>query len=279
MGALNLLQASVEAAVSFYLVLLVPAYAWAKTDKAHSQITHNYFTTSFISVLHYYFSTLGQSLAIGYSLEPHWTGYIALGFALVNTIASGTIGLGPGRFREQSLLYNKAVAERVAEIGKPVEANVLGSGRSIIGGFLGFHVGEMAQHVVTLEQVDLHELPVMPAVMQQQPSILDSVRWRTRPVKWLSPAVSLLWEIWGPQWYGWVKSKTIAAGTWCIANSVALLCVTLEISISFVPWFCIQQILYTLDGHQDRRAAWAYASLWTIAQLSEIVAMVARTWD
>jgi len=53
----------------------------------------------------------------------------------------------------------------------------------------------------------------------------------------------------------------------------------LEILISFVPWVCIQQILYVLDGHADRRAAWAYASLWTIAQLGETVAMVKREWD
>lgn len=276
MNTFNLLQISVEAAISFYLVLLLPFYACVKTDCAHSQITYHLFTASSFSILHYYFATQGQALAIGFSLKPHWTSYYALGLVCLSTVASGSIPLGPGRFREQSQLYNKAVAERVAEIGKAVTANVLGSGRSILGGFMGFHVGDMARHVVTLEQVDLHELPVVTGAMQQQPAILSSVTWNKQSKRWLIPTLSLLWEVWGPQWVGWLGGEYRA---WYTAESIALVCLTVEILISFVPWFCIQQILYTLDEHEDQQAAWAYASLWTLAQLGEIVAMVLRTWD
>ena len=205
----GLVQIAVEAGIAFYSLMLLPIYLCVKTDWAHSQITYHLFTISSLSILHYYFATQGQALAINYFLEPHWTRHYALAIGLVTATACGTISLGPGRFREQSKLYNKAVAEKVAEIGKPIEANVLGSGVSILGGFLGFHVGEMAQHVVTLDQVDLHELPVMPAAMQQQPSILDSVCWSTRRAKWLSPTAALLWEVWGPQWYGWLQSETL----------------------------------------------------------------------
>jgi hypothetical protein len=214
----GLVQFAVEAGISFYSILLLPIYVGVKTDWAHSQITYHLFMLSSFSVLHYYFATQGQALAINYSLEPHWTRHYSLAIGFIIAAVCGTISLGPGRFREQSKLYNKAVAEKVAEIGKPVEPNVLGSGRSILGGFLGFHIGEMAKHVVTLDQVDLHELPVMPAAMQQQPSILDSVRWSKRRAKWLSPTAALLWEVWGPQWFGWLKSETIMVRTSGLAD-------------------------------------------------------------
>ena len=211
----GLVQIALEAGVSFYLLLLLPIYLHVKTDKAHSQITYHLFTISSLSILHYYFATQGQALAINYFLKPHWTHHCALAIGTVTVVVCGTISLGPGRFQEQSKLYNKAVEEKVAEIGKPIEANVLGSGRSILGGFLGFHIGEMAQHVVTLDQVDLHELPVMPAAMQQQPSILDSVCWSKQRAKWLSPTAGLLWEVWGPQWFGWLQSEIL---TMCAPN-------------------------------------------------------------
>jgi len=214
----GLIQIAVEAGISFYSILLLPLYVCVKTDWAHSQITHHLFTMSAFSVLHYYFATQGQALAINHFLEPHWTRHCALAIGIVNLAVCGSISLGPGRFRELSKLYNKAVAEKVAENGKPVESNVLGSGRSILGGFLGFHAGEMAQHVVKLDQVDLHELPVMPAAMQQQPAILDSVRWSKRRAKWLSPTVALVWEVWGPQWFGWLKSELFIAFCSVLAN-------------------------------------------------------------
>lgn len=63
------------------------------------------------------------------------------------------------------------------------------------------------------------------------------------------------------------------------ADWVAYLCLLLEILTSFIPHFCVQQILYTLDGHQDRRGAWAFTSLWTISRLAEVFGMTLRTWD
>ena len=208
MDTFDLLQISVEAAVSFYSVLLLPLYTCVTTDRTHRRITYHLFATSSFSALHYYFDTQGQALALNYSSQAHWTGYYALALAFIATLACGTIGLGPGRFREQSRVYNKAIADKVAELGETVEANVLGSGRSIIGGFLGFHITDMARHVISLEQVDLHELPVLPAAMQQQPSILESVSWTKRKSSWMSPTISLLWEVWGPQWLGWIKGKS-----------------------------------------------------------------------
>jgi hypothetical protein len=129
----------------------------------------------------------------------------------MSTIFTGTISTGPGRFRDLSSLYNKAVADKAAEGEHKVEANVLGSDRSIIGHFMGTHVTEMVQQVAQLDQVDLHELPVMPAHMQQQPSILESVSWKKQNTIRPTSASSLLWEVWGPQWLGWVKCKRAAA--------------------------------------------------------------------
>lgn len=64
-----------------------------------------------------------------------------------------------------------------------------------------------------------------------------------------------------------------------MTDELALLCLTIEMLVSFVPLFCIQQILYSLDNHADKQAAWAYAVLWVISQSVEIVCMVLRTWD
>lgn len=205
----DLLQMAVEAAASFYLVTLLPFYARVQTDRAHGRVTGHIFTLSTVLAIHHYFTTQGQLLAINYSLNPHWTGYGALAFASIITILSGSIGLEPGHYRDQARLYNKAVAEKQAESGNPGVSNVLGSGRSIIGHFAGFHVTDMVRYVASLEQVDLHELPVLPAAMQQQPSIIESVTWRKQSGSWLSPTLSLLWEVWAPQWLGWTKSEAL----------------------------------------------------------------------
>jgi hypothetical protein len=209
MDTSDLLQICVEAAISFYSVLLLPFYACVRTDRAHSQITYHLFCLASISALHHYFASQGQSLAINYSLQPHWTEYYSLALACVTSVACITIELGPGRYREMSRLYNKAVADKAAEESDIVKANVLGSGGSIFGYLMGSHITNLAREVASLDQVDLHELPVLPAAMQQQPSILKAVAWRKRDTKWLNPTVSLLWEVWGPQWLGWIKGEVL----------------------------------------------------------------------
>jgi hypothetical protein len=182
-----------------------PFYSCVKTDKAHSQITYHLFSASSFFIIHHFFASQGQALALNHSLQAHWTEYYCLALAGAIAAACGTISLGPGRYRELSRLYNKAVSDKFAETGATIEANVLGCGRSIIGHVMGFHVTDLVQYVSTLEQVDLHELPVMPAALQQEPSILKAVAWRKHRPTWLPPTLSLLWEVWGPQWLGWVK--------------------------------------------------------------------------
>jgi hypothetical protein len=209
MDTFHLLQISVELASSIYLALLLPIYAFVRTSHAHAQVTCRVFTLSMFCAIHYYFNTQGQVLAINYFLQPHWTGYVALGLACMTAVTSGSIRLGPGYFRDQGRLYNKAVAEKQAETEDFGQANVMGSGRSIIGHFMAFYMTDMVRHVASLDQVDLHQLPVLPAAMQQQPSIIESVAWRKQSGKWLSPTLSLLWEVWAPQWLGWAQSEAL----------------------------------------------------------------------
>ena len=207
MNTFGLLQISIEAAISFYSALLLPFYACVQSNCAHSQITYHLSCLASISTLHHYFASQGQSLAINYSLQPHWTEYYSLALAGVTSIACVTIKLGPGQYQEMSRLYNKAVADKAAKESKFVKANFLGSGRSILSYLMGSHITKLAQEVASLDQVDLHELPVVPAAMQQQPSILRAVAWQKQDPKWLNPTVSLLWEVWGPQWLGWIKGE------------------------------------------------------------------------
>jgi hypothetical protein len=278
-NAFNLLQIATEAAISFYSVLLLPFYACVRSDRTHSRITYHLSCLASVSALHHYFASQGQSLAINYSLKPHWTEYYSLALACVTSAACVTIGLGPGRYREMSRLYNRAVADKAAERSDIVRANVLGSGGSIIGYLMGSHTTDLAREVASLDQVDLHELPVVPAALQQQPSILKAVAWRKRDPKWLNPTVSLLWEVWGPQWLGWIKGEVSRLHVGHLADRVAYLCLLMEILSSFVPHYCVQQILYILDGHADRRAAWAFTSLWCITRVTEIFGMTLRFWD
>lgn len=209
MGTFEVFQISVESAVSFYSVILLPIYACAKTSETHSRMTYHLFSLSSFATIHHYFASQGQALALEYHLRPHWTKYYSLGFTALTALACVTIRLGPGRYRELSRLYNKAVSDKSAEASEAVEANVLGAGQSILGHLMSFHITDLAHRISPLEQVDLHELPVVPASMQQQPSILKAVYWRKTNTTWLPPTLSLLWEVWGPQWLGWVKGDVV----------------------------------------------------------------------
>lgn len=207
---------AIEIAACFYLLLLTPFYAFTSTDRAHRQLTHHLFWVSMLLVLHYYFVISGPALAIGYTGTTHWTMPYALGLSTALVIACGTTSLGPGRYRERSRLYNKAISDKLREAGEVVESNVIGVEGSILGKFLSFPTTSMIRRVVSVDQVDLDELPVLPAWMQQQPAILESIQWRgDRKSKWLGPTASLLLEVWGPQWLGWLQRKSTTIAECC----------------------------------------------------------------
>jgi hypothetical protein len=95
--------------------------------------------------------------------------FISLAVSLTVTLILGTIAQGPGRYRERSRLYNQAVAEKLKEDGgENYEANVVGTGRSILGRFFSIHMFKVVYNIISKDQVDLHELPVLPGSMQAE---------------------------------------------------------------------------------------------------------------
>jgi hypothetical protein len=203
---------AVEIVTCSYLALLLPSYAYVSSTKAHRQMTFHFFWISIFLLLHNYFVTQGPVLVIGYTDTPHWTTYYALGLSVAFMIACGSVSLGPGRFRERSRLYNKAISDKLREAGEIVGPNVIGVDASVLGKFLAFPTTTMMRYVVSVDQVDLDELPALPASLQQQPSILDSVQWNShRRKSWFGPTVSLLFEVWGPQWFAWLQGES----PWC----------------------------------------------------------------
>lgn len=56
-------------------------------------------------------------------------------------------------------------------------------------------------------------------------------------------------------------------------------CMLIELSLAYVPHFCLQQILAILDNEGSRQSAMAYATLWILAWGTETVARLTRSYD
>lgn len=53
----------------------------------------------------------------------------------------------------------------------------------------------------------------------------------------------------------------------------------IELSLAYVPHFCLQQILANLDSGGSKRSAMTYASVWILAWGLETVARLTRVYD
>lgn len=200
--------AIVESAVALYSLLILACDMFTDDPAVHAQIVWHLFTLSACSLLHIYLLTFGSDLVPGSTLSSRRIdqNHLALlGLTLFLFLTTGTIRLGPEVFRERARLYNRAVTEKLKEVGEPIEPNVFGSGDSIIGSFMMASTFKMMRQVAMGEQIDLHELPVVSADMQAEPTTIALKPQVEHVESNVGPILSLVWEVTKPIWVVQVK--------------------------------------------------------------------------
>lgn len=127
------------------------------------------FTTSAILSVQCYLTLVGMYTTLqSLPIDPRLA-VIGLAVSLFATLLLGTIPQGPARYRDRSRLYNQAVAQKLKDDGgEKFEGNVVGTGQSILGRIFSIHMFKVVYSILPRDQVDLHELPVLPGSMQAE---------------------------------------------------------------------------------------------------------------
>lgn len=127
-----------------------------------------FYMTAVLAV-HDYLTLVGMYTSLDLSpIDPRLAG-ASLTISSTATLIFGTLTQEPERYRDRTRLYNEAVAEKLKEIGgETFEGNVIGVGRSILGRFFSTHMFQAVNEIILRDQVDLHELRVLPGTMQAE---------------------------------------------------------------------------------------------------------------
>lgn len=208
---------------------------------------------------------------------------ISLAVSLSATFLLGTIPQGPERYRERSRLYNQAVAQKLKDDGgETFEGNVVGTGESILAWFFSIYMFKVVHKILQKDQVDLHELPVLPGNMQAEATTRqanESDKESRRNGK--TSAAHLMWSTLRTQratlFYS--ESPKRDRSVRPIFNSVALCCIIAERALAYLPYFCLERILAVLDGSGPKRTAWAFASIYVLSKKVENFTGVVRIWN
>lgn len=263
-----------------YALVLWSALLFAQDPHVHSRVVWHLFVVSTFSTIHEYLYVTGPSLVLdGQHHSPYPIELYSLSLTVLTMVTTGSVRTGPKVFRERQRLYTSAVTNKLKEAGEAVEPNVISSGDSIIGGFMSTSTFRLMRQVAVCDQVDVHELPVVPASMQTEPTTINL----DPPIEDSSPRsghiVDLVYQI--------VRSNLVLflkRESYVILRPKSLillddLCVLLEILLAYVPHFCLQQILAILDGGVSRSGALAYSGLWVVAWSLETVLRINRKYD
>lgn len=267
-------------AAPVYCSLLWVTLLFVREPRVHGRILLHLFTVSVLSALHEYLCVIGPSLILtGKHHNLQRAEIYSLSLTILVIIAVGTTRTGPEVFRERHRLYTPAVTNKLEEVGGSVGPNVIGSGESIIGSFLSISTLKLMTQVSACEQIDVHELPVLPASMQTEPTTI-AIKPRSNSVdSRLGVIISLLLEIVRPNRVLYLKRESFAFVPLLLLTSSDLGCTIVEVLLAYVPHFCLQQILLILDQDASRRGALAYSGLWIVAWEAETIARITRVYD
>ena len=84
----------------------------------HHSLTLHICSTSLVAFIHWYFVTIGCSLATSYiPREPHWTEYLLLTFCGCICLVGATIPIGPKLHQDMTGLYTTSVTEKLKAFG------------------------------------------------------------------------------------------------------------------------------------------------------------------
>lgn len=187
-------------AAPVYSLILWIALVFVQESRVHSRLVWHLFIVSVLSAVHEYLFVIGPSLILtDKHYSPESTELYSLSLTVLTIIATGTIRTGPEVFRERHRLYTPAVTNKLKEVGESVQSNVIGSGDSVIGSFMSVSAFRLMRQVSACDQVDVHELPVLPASMQTEPTTIDIDPQSDDSVSRFGYIVSLIMEIVKPQ--------------------------------------------------------------------------------
>lgn len=196
----ELFTITAEAVTSTWMLLCAVLLTSAKKPDTYARFLHSHFSASALLVLHLYLETISPYLADGLPTGCQQSRYVSSGIACAVTLLSGTVQQEPDRYRERERLYNQAVAKKLSEIGgEPIEANVIGTGTSIMGRFFSTHMFHIVGGIVVKDQVDLHELPVLSGTMQAEPTTLTALETEKGQVEAPVSRWRFFISIWRPQ--------------------------------------------------------------------------------
>lgn len=154
--------------VAWVLILAAVLVTTHSMDCFERTLRAGFYASAFLTIRSYL--TLIQQY-ISFSSEPidSRLAIISLAVSFSVTFVLGTIPQGPERYRERSRLYNQAVGQKLKEDGgEKFEGNVVGTGGSILAWFFSIHMFREVYKILQRDQVDLHELPVLPGNMQAE---------------------------------------------------------------------------------------------------------------
>lgn len=171
--AVDLLALFDQLAAPTYSLVLWVTLLFVRSPASHRRLVWHLFTISGLAAIHEYLFVIGPSLVLtGTRQSTDWSGVSSLSLVVLVCLASGTTRTGPEVFRERSRLYTPAVTNKLKEVGEPVNHNVIGSGDSILGSYFSLSTFRLMRQIYDHEQVDAHELPVVPASMQGEPTTI-----------------------------------------------------------------------------------------------------------
>jgi len=199
---------------ALYLVILNMLFVLTKSVPYHRNLTINICSISGISSVSWYLSSTGQYLVIGYTkAPPHWSTHACLVFSLFQTVVTLATPLGPPLYQDMSKLYSNDVAAKLEQDanlfpglhdGVHQTHNVNEEVSASIIGLLFFNFTQkVTGKTSSMEQVDVQDLPVAPALFRTQNILLDVVNTDDKD-SFLSDyggsATRLLWAVWSPEW-------------------------------------------------------------------------------
>ncbi|EIW71721.1 hypothetical protein TREMEDRAFT_67926 [Tremella mesenterica DSM 1558] len=244
-----------------YLLSLSTCFVLTKSVKHHDSLTKHLSTIITIHLITWYMFTLGQALSLLPTAPSHWTEHLALLLSFLQLCVAILIPIGPNLNQDMTKLYNKALSAKLKDANMPYAANVIQSVSSTILGQVMFtFVFPMVMKTAKKEQVDVDDLPILPAHMRTQ-NVLPEVAKVTVP-EWVQrrgPTSELMWMVWAPR--RWQLTKYFA-----LAFAI--------VPMWYAPHWATQKILEILDSDLPRVNAVAFGVLLVLVRIAALICLL-----
>lgn len=215
-AAWTILRLVSEMVFASYTFILSAWYMSCRQVPCHRSLTSHICSCSMVALIHWYFATIGRSLATSYiPLEPHWTEYLLLIICGLICLVCAMIPTGPMLHQNMLGLYSQSVTQKLKESGYDPEhidkPNVNGEvSSSILGRLIFAFIWPMMVKVSSMDQADVQDLPVAHAYFRTQHILHTSLSTKNEggiSSSW-GPTKALLWAVWWPEREAVLKSRS-----------------------------------------------------------------------